>query len=185
MNNYTKTVGVGILFLLGIAVFLGGALWLRGKSLGSRDLAILFKDIGNLKEGAPVRISGAPMGRVETIVYQAPGPGGGGRQVRKTTSCPRRRHRRHHRRRHARRRGDHLDPGTGPPLAPGETIKGTIATGVFDKAGVLVDQATKTLTMVNAMLDPKLIADLRRTLATTEKLERYLSDTEERAHRRR
>ena len=64
MNSYQRNVAVGALVIVGAVGFVGGTLWLRGKSIGSADVAIIFADIGNLKEGAPVRISGAPVGRV-------------------------------------------------------------------------------------------------------------------------
>src|SRR4051794_14095422 len=70
MNSLQKTAAVGLFVLIGAAAFLFGALWLRGKSVGKSDVNIKYADIGNLKEGAPVRISGAPVGRVTDVIYQ-------------------------------------------------------------------------------------------------------------------
>ncbi len=176
MNNLTKTAALGLFVIVGAILFLGGALWLRGKSLGADDVHILYADIGNLKEGAPVRISGAPVGRVTDIVYQGQGKVTVGvkfsekivvRQgaTAEITSVG--------------MLGDEvimLDPGKGAPLALGDTIKGTIAAGVFDKAAVIADQAAQTLTKVNAMLDPKLVADLRNTLNSTQRFMAFLAD---------
>jgi uncharacterized protein YciW len=51
-----------------------------------------------------------------------------------------------------------------------------MAAGVFDKAAVIADQAAQTLTKVNAMLDPKLVADLRNTLNSTQRFMAFLAD---------
>jgi len=176
MNSYQKTAAVGLFVIIGAILFLGGALWLRGKSLGKAEVNILYADIGNLKEGAPVRISGAPVGRATEIVYQGEGKVAVGVKfsekviVRQgaTASIT-----------SVGMLGDEvimLEPGNGEPLALGDTIKGTIAVGVFDKAAIIADQAAQTLTKVNAMLDPKLIADLRNTLNSTQAFMAFLAD---------
>ena len=176
MNSYQKTAAVGLFVILGATLFLGGVLWLRGKSVGKAELNVLYTDIGNLKEGAPVRISGAPVGRVTEIVYQDQGRVAVGIKfaekivVTATATAPITA---------VGMLGDEvimLDPGKGTPLAPGDTIKGSIAPGVFDKAAIIADQAAQTLTKVNAMLDPKLIADLRNTLTSTQKFMAFLAD---------
>jgi phospholipid/cholesterol/gamma-HCH transport system substrate-binding protein len=176
MNSYQKTAAVGLLVIIGAVLFVGGALWLRGKSLSAADVNVLYTDIGNLKEGAPVRISGAPVGRVTDIVYQAQGRVSVGVKfsqpivVTSTAAAPIT---------SVGMLGDAvimLDPGKGTPLALGDTIKGSVAVGVFDKAAVIADQAAQTLTKVNAMLDPKLIADLRNTLTSSQKFMAFLAD---------
>jgi phospholipid/cholesterol/gamma-HCH transport system substrate-binding protein len=176
MNNLTKTAALGLFVIVGAILFVGGALWLRGKSLGADDVHILYADIGNLKEGAPVRISGAPVGRVTDIVYQGQGKVAVGVKfsekitVRQGATAPIT---------SVGMLGDEvimLDPGKGAPLALGDTITGSIAAGVFDKAAVIADQAAQTLTKVNAMLDPKLVADLRNTLNSTQQFMAFLAD---------
>jgi phospholipid/cholesterol/gamma-HCH transport system substrate-binding protein len=178
MNSYQKTAAVGLLVIIGAVLFVGGALWLRGKSLSAADINVVYTDIGNLKEGAPVRISGAPVGRVTDIVYQDQGRVSVGIKfsqpiiVTSTATAPIT---------SVGMLGDAvimLDPGKGTPLALGDTIKGTIAPGVFDKAAIIADQAAQTLTKVNAMLDPKLIADLRNTLTSSQKFMTFLADKE-------
>jgi phospholipid/cholesterol/gamma-HCH transport system substrate-binding protein len=165
--------------IIGLVLFVGGALWLRGKSISAADINVLYADIGNLKEGAPVRISGAPVGRVTDIVFQSEGRVAVGIKFSKkmivvtdSASAPITA---------VGMLGDEvimLDPGKGKPLAPGDTIKGSIAPGVFDKAAIIADQAAQTLTKVNAMLDPKLVADLRNTLASTQRFMAFLADQE-------
>lgn len=176
MNSYQKTAAVGLFVIIGAVLFVAGALWLRGKSIGAADLNIIYADIGNLKEGAPVRISGAPVGRVTDILFQGEGRVVVGVKFSKritvtdSGSAPITA---------VGMLGDEvimLNTGHGRPLAPGDTIRGSIAPGVFDKAAIIADQAAQTLTKVNAMLDPKLIADLRNTLTSTQKFMAFLAD---------
>jgi ABC-type transporter Mla subunit MlaD len=70
-----------------------------------------------------------------------------------------------------------LNPGEGPPLAEGTVIPGTVTKGIFDSAADLVDQASTTMTSVSAMMDTALVGDLRRTLASSERLLAYLADS--------
>lgn len=176
MNSYQRNVVVGLLMIIGVVGFVGGTLWLRGKSIGGADAAIIYADIGNLKEGAPVRISGAPVGRVVDIVYQGLGKVAVGIKfdqpivVGKTATASIA---------GVGMLGDMvimLDPGTGPARARTDTIRGAMATGVFEKAAGLADSAAITLNKLNAMLDAQLIVDLRKTLASSQKLMAQLAD---------
>jgi phospholipid/cholesterol/gamma-HCH transport system substrate-binding protein len=73
--HYKKEVTVGALVLAAIILFIVGALWLGGKSIGGPgDLTTIeFAAVGNLKEGVPVLISGVNKGKVEQIRLVAPG----------------------------------------------------------------------------------------------------------------
>ena len=73
MNSYYKNATIGLLVILGAVVFVVGSLWLRGKTIRRPDVQVVFDDIGNLKEGAPVRVSGAPVGRVSEIQFMGVG----------------------------------------------------------------------------------------------------------------
>ncbi len=176
MNSYQRSIAVGAMVLVTSLAVVGGMLWLRGKSIGKSDVAILYEDIGNLKEGAPVRISGAPVGRVVDIVYQGIGKVAIGLKLSEpivitsnaTASIT-----------GVGMLGDMvitLNPGTGTPRARTDTIHGTMASGVFDKAAGLADSAAITLSKLNAMLDKELIVDLRKTLASSQKLMAHLAD---------
>jgi phospholipid/cholesterol/gamma-HCH transport system substrate-binding protein len=176
MNSYSRNVIVGAFVLVALLAFGGGTLWLRGKSLGKADVAILYADIGNLKEGAPVRISGAPAGRVVDIIYQGVGKVAVGlkfdRPIPITSNAT------------AAITGVGmlgdmvitLDPGNGAPRLRTDTIRGTMAAGVFDKAAGLADTAALTLRKVNAMLDTQLVVELRHTLVSTQHLMAQLAD---------
>jgi phospholipid/cholesterol/gamma-HCH transport system substrate-binding protein len=73
--HYKREVTVGALVLAAIVLFVVGALWLGGKSIGGTgDLTtIQFNQVGNLKEGSPVLISGVNKGKVEQIRLIEPG----------------------------------------------------------------------------------------------------------------
>lgn len=176
MNSYQRNVVVGLIMIISVLGFVGGTLWLRGKSIGGADAAIIYADIGNLKEGAPVRISGAPVGRVVDIVYQGVGKVAVGVKFDQpivlgqtaTASIT-----------GVGMLGDMvivLDPGTGPPRVRTDTIRGAMASGVFEKAAGLADSAAITMHKLNGMLDTALIVDLRKTMASTQRLMAHLAD---------
>ena len=73
--HYKREVTVGALVLAAIILFVVGALWLGGKTIGGPgDLTTIeFAAVGNLKEGVPVLISGVNKGKVEQIRLVAPG----------------------------------------------------------------------------------------------------------------
>lgn len=176
MNSYQKEAAVGLLVLIGAAAFVGGGMFLRNKSIQSPDVMVLFSNIGNLKDGAPVRISGAPVGRVDGITFEGVGKVRIGiifsekivpAQTAKASIGS------------VGMLGDQIvnfDPGSGAPLARGATIIGTVESGLFDKGTVIADQVSQTLTSLNRMLDTGLVIDLRHTLNTTDKLLRYFAD---------
>jgi phospholipid/cholesterol/gamma-HCH transport system substrate-binding protein len=73
--HYKREVTVGALVLAAIVLFVVGALWLGGKSIGGGDdlTTIQFAQVGNLKEGSPVLISGVNKGKVAEIRLIEPG----------------------------------------------------------------------------------------------------------------
>lgn len=177
MHSYHKEATVGLLVLVGLTVFIGGTLWLRGQTLGAADLNVMYADIGNLKEGAPVRISGAPVGRVEEIIFEGVGKVRVGLtlddKVQATTG--------------AKASigsvgmlGDaviDLDPGQGAPLKPGDVIQGAAPVpGLFDKGAQLADQASLAMASLNRMLDTSLVVELKATLVSSQRLLRYFAD---------
>ncbi len=176
MNPHYKNATVGAIVILGLVVFTGGSLWLRGKTIRSPDVQVVFEDIGNLKEGAPVRVSGAPVGRVSEIEFMAVGQVRVGLTLNVAV----------HPTRAAKASitgvgmlGDAVitfDPGQGPPLQPGDTVRGSMAAGLFDKGAELAEKASTTLTSLQAMLDKELIVDLRQSLKTSQELMMYLKD---------
>lgn len=73
--NYKQQATVGALVIIATLLFIAGALWLGGKSLGrGGDLTrIEFDQVGLLKEGHPVLISGVNRGKVAQIRLLEPG----------------------------------------------------------------------------------------------------------------
>jgi phospholipid/cholesterol/gamma-HCH transport system substrate-binding protein len=66
---------VGLLILLGLALFGGLVIWLRGLAPGTRSFkaTVEFANIAGMQEGAPVRYRGVTVGRITAI---KPGPNG-------------------------------------------------------------------------------------------------------------
>lgn len=178
MNSYYKEAAVGLIVIVGAVLFVLGTMWLRGRAWGNPPtITAAFTDIMTLKEGSPVRVSGAVIGSVEEIRLEAPGrvlvmmtyddklvtPAANARAALIGIGML----------------GDmaiDLDPGSGAPLAEGAVIDGTVTAGLFDQAGELMGQASTTMSSLNAMLDTALVVDLRRTLASSERLLAYLAD---------
>ena len=60
MNSYHKEATVGLFVLAGATAFVLGAMWLRGQSWGNPPtLRVAYENIGTLKTGSPLMISGA------------------------------------------------------------------------------------------------------------------------------
>lgn len=181
MHSYHKEATVGFLVILGVVGFILGAMWLKGSAIGNPPrIGIAFADVQTLKEGSPVRVSGAVIGRVEEIQLDRPG-----RVLVEITY-------------------DHekivptstavaklvgvgvlgdmaidLDPGSGTPLQPGAVIEGTTPGGLVQLGTQLAEQASATLSSINRMLDTGMVSDLRSTLSSTQRLLDYLADSRE------
>ena len=69
--HYKQEVTVGALVLLGVTLFVGGSMWLGGKSFSrAPKVSVQFEDAGTLKRGSPVKVSGVTLGTVSDITYQ-------------------------------------------------------------------------------------------------------------------
>jgi len=181
MHSYHKEATVGLLVLLGVTGFVAGTVWLKGKAFGNPPMVrVAYHDVRTLKEGSPVRVSGALIGQVESITLERPGrvivsftydddlvtpTVGASAQLVGVGML-----------------GDMVvdfDPGQGAPLGPDQVIEGTVANGLLDTGAGLAEQASTTLASLNRMLDTGLVVDLRRTLRASEQLMRYLSDRQD------
>ncbi|HXE57654.1 MAG TPA: MlaD family protein [Gemmatimonadales bacterium] len=68
--GYKQEITVGALVILAIVGFLVGTTWLGGRPVGGADddnWRVQFADVGNLKLSSVVRVSGVPVGKVESI----------------------------------------------------------------------------------------------------------------------
>lgn len=171
--HYKQEVTVGALVLSAIALFILGTMWLSGQALGSggNTVQVHFADVGNLKRGNPVRISGVQMGTVGEIRFERVG------QVLVVLSLdksivPRT---------DATARmesiglvGDvvvQFDPGqAAEPLAPGAVIVGTVGEGLMAMGASLGDQAGKVMAGLESIQYAQLSEDLRLTLASVRRL---------------
>ena len=72
--RYGREAIVGTLVIIAIAIFVGGTMWLSGKSLGRRHVVkVEFRNAAGLKRASPVTVSGVQVGRVEKIDLEQPG----------------------------------------------------------------------------------------------------------------
>jgi phospholipid/cholesterol/gamma-HCH transport system substrate-binding protein len=185
--RYGREATVGTLVILAILIFIGGTMWLSGRSVGNaRILTIQFTDVSGLKRASPVRVSGVIVGKVEKITIVKVGRVlvrtsldreivpklDASAQIQAITLV-----------------GDYavdLNPGeSSQPLPPDRVIVGTEKAGLSDKAVGLADKADTLLVGANAIINQR-TADqlhatmeaLQGTLAATQKVMRVYGDPE-------
>lgn len=177
--HYKQEITVGALVLLGIVLFVGGTLWLSGRSFSPTDRAIVvqFEDIGTLKRGSPVKISGVELGTVEQIEFVEVGRVlvslGLDERVQPRIDAS------------ARLAsiglvGDmvvEFNPGTADaPLPPGTVIRGEGATGLTQLGSQLAERASATLEGLNHLVSERMAEDLRQTLVSIQRLANTFAD---------
>lgn len=179
MNSYYKEAAVGLLVLLGVGGFVVGTMWLRGRSIGNTPLVLVaYEDVGTLKEGAPVKVSGAAIGTVERIELVRPGKVVVGfsydrKRITPTTAGT------------AKlvsvgMLGDmaiDYNPGTGQAMSRSDTLVGVTEAGLMGAVGGLAEQASQALSSMNRMMDTALVVELKETMATSRRLMAYLGDS--------
>ncbi|NNG17358.1 MAG: MCE family protein [Gemmatimonadales bacterium] len=177
--HYKQQTIVGALVLVAIGIFLVGTVWLSGRSLAAgRVIHANFTNIGNLKRGSPVRVSGVEIGKVENIEFRAVEDV----VVRLSYSD------RVEPMSDAKARvvsiglvGDvalDLDPGTSSvPLARGTEIEGTVDGGLGALGADLGSQASTVLKDLHDLLSSGLADDLRRSLNATERVMNTFGNT--------
>ncbi len=171
--HYKQEVTVGALVLSAIALFILGTMWLSGQALGSggNTVQVHFADVGNLKRGNPVRISGVQMGTVGEIRFERVGQVLVVLSLDKSIVA----------RTDATARmasiglvGDvvvQFDPGqAAEPLAPGAVIVGTVDEGLMAIGASLSDQAGNVMAGLESIQYRQLSEDLRLTLGSVRRL---------------
>ena len=176
--HYRREATVGAIVLLAAAGFLIGTMWLGGRDFSGNDLVnAKFTDVGNLKKGSAVTVSGVPVGRVEEVYLRGVG------DVVVAMRVPER----------VRLQADasamiqsvglvgdmaiRLTPGTSPdPLPPGTEIHGRMETGLAEIGGELSSRAGRVLEGAELFVSRDNAELLTRTLASTERLARTLAD---------
>jgi len=73
--SYRQEVGVGAIVIAGLTLFTVGMLWLSGKPIVNKGIAVrvVFTNVAGLKEGDPVMVSGVRVGRVAKVQLQGTG----------------------------------------------------------------------------------------------------------------
>ncbi len=177
--HYKQEVTVGALVLVGVALFIGGTMWLGGSGLGrSPNVSVSFSDAGTLKRGSPVKVSGVTLGNVSDITYQ-----GYGKvlvrlnldeqiQPRKDASAT------------LATIGLVADavvrfnPGTSTePLPEGAVIAGTVERGLMDMGGELGGSAKEVMEGLRAIEFKQLSDNLNKTLLAFQRISAVYSNT--------
>ena len=177
--HYRQEITVGTLVLAGVGLFLGGTMWLRGRSFSTApEVQVVFPEVGTLKRGSPVKVSGVTLGSVERIEFQEVG------KVLVTLSLS------------AEVRpkidasarltsvglvGDmaiNFLPGTSTePLPPDRPIQGTVDQGLTALGNDLGAQAKEVMTGVQEVANKRLAEDLHQTLVAMRRTLEVYSDT--------
>ncbi len=171
--HYRQEITVGTLMLTGVAAFVLGTMWLSGKESrsGKRIVNVQFADVGNMKAGNPVKVSGVQLGKVDEIAFRDVG------DVLVTLNLDPR---------IAPKKdataqlsavglvGDVVivfDPGkAAEPLGPNDVIKGTTERGIMDIGGELSGEAKATMVSLREVANKDLADDLRKTLQSFQRL---------------
>ncbi len=178
--HYKQATAVGGMVLVTVVLFLAGTLWLQGRSFGGGTLyTATFSNIGSLKRGSAVRVSGVDVGNVERIDFRAVGDVA----VRLNLSNP-----------DVLPREDAtasitsigligdvvLDyfPGTSAtPLADGGEIPGSLTGGLADLGSGMVKRAEALMDSMAIMFTTQLSQDLHETFLASQEMFQVLADT--------
>jgi phospholipid/cholesterol/gamma-HCH transport system substrate-binding protein len=177
--NYKQQVTVGALVIGAVAVFIAGTLWLSGKKIGGQgDLTTIeFPQVGNLKEGSPVFISGVNKGKVAQIRLLEPG------KVHVMVSLAK----------DVTARSDasakiisisalgeaavDFNPGTSAtPLARTGVIQGTTAPAISDRLASLGDRADSVLLGAQELVGRRTADDLHTTMLAMQRMLNTISE---------
>jgi phospholipid/cholesterol/gamma-HCH transport system substrate-binding protein len=178
--HYKQATAVGGMVLVAVATFVTGTIWLQGRSFGGGALyTAKFVNIGSLKRGSAVRVSGVDVGNVERIDFR----GVGDVAVRLNLSNP-----------DVVPREDatasitsigligdvvlDYDPGTSTtPLADGGEIPGSLTGGLTDLGSGLMGRAEALMDSMAVLFTTQLSNDLHQTFEASQAMFRVLADT--------
>lgn len=175
--HYKQEITVGTVVLVGIGVFVAGTMWLKGETLGPERLyQVEFDNVGGLKAGADVTISGVSKGKVKDIELQE-----GNRVLVSISLSP-----------SVTPKTDAtaaiesgffsadskllFNPGVaGQPLGEQTIIQGSLNKGLSGQASALGDRADSVMLGVQAIANQRTADDLHATLVSMQKLMNTLS----------
>ena len=179
--HYKQEVTVGVMVLAGIAIFVGGTMWLKGNSFsrGDNGIRIQFADVGTLKKGSVVKVSGVSLGKVEDVEFESVG-----KVLVSVSLSPR-----------IVPKIDaaaklatvglvadaviNFNPGSSAQaLPPGQVIQGVVDQGIMELGAGLAGNAKDALTGISAIANKKLADNLNATLAAMQKMMAVYSATQ-------
>ena len=177
--HYQKEVAVGTLVLVGIGLFVGGTMWLKGASFRptARTAEVAFTEIGTLQKDNEVAVSGYAVGKVAAVNFVGPG------RILVTITLP------PELELHADASASlltslfasgtrlALNPGTpgAGPLPPDQPIRGTTASDLFARGALLADRADSVLIGVQALANQRTADELVATLKAMQRTLNTLS----------
>ncbi len=170
-SRFGKEVVVGFIIIAAALVFGVGLTWLRGKSINNRNgVVVQFTDAGELKNASLVRVSGVPVGKVESITLIKPG------QVHVAISLKQDIVPKVDAKAFIQSVGLAGDvtltfiPGESPtPLPKGQVVMGFAPPGLMQIAGGLSDRADSVLVNAQALTGQQMQDRLARTLEEATK----------------
>lgn len=171
--HHKQEVTVGLLVLGGIGLFMAGTMWLKGRSFSSsgNKVRVAFADVGTLKRGSAVRVSGVNLGSVERIDFE-----GVGKVVVTLSLKPivEPKIDASAKLGSAGLMGDALvvfHPGNASqPLPAGTTIQGVVDQGLMELGTELGDKAKLAMTGFNEIANKKLADNLNATLSAMQRM---------------
>ena len=179
--HHKQEVTVGLLVLGGIGLFMAGTTWLKGRSFSSsgNQVRVAFADVGTLKRGSAVRVSGVNLGSVDRIDFEGVGKVVVTLSVKpivqpkidasaKLGS--------------AGLMGDALilfHPGnSSEPLPPGATIQGVVDQGLMELGTELGDKAKAAMTGFSEIANQRLADNLNATLSAMQRMMGVYTNTQ-------
>lgn len=177
--SYKQEASVGVMVIAGLVAFTGAMFWLTGRSFSSHGLEVpvVFTDVGGLRVGDPIRVSGVTKGRVEHVRLEHMGrvlvtmeldPTVAPRTDATASVVS----------------ADFLgamfvayNPGTAAPLPAGQPIPGVTAEQFTDLAARAATSANRLIANVDSGLNPaELATDIHNTLIITQRGMKALTD---------
>lgn len=178
--HYKQATAVGGMVLVAVVTFVAGTIWLQGRSFGGGTLyTATFADIGSLKRGSAVRVSGVEVGNVERIDFRGVGDVAVRLNLSNSDVLPRE---------DATAAitsigliGDVVldySPGSSAnPLAEGGEIPGSLTGGLTDLGSGLVGRAESLMDSLAILFTTQLSTDMHETFQASQAMFRILADT--------
>ena len=178
--HYKQATAVGGMVLVAVVAFVAGTIWLQGRSFGGGDLyTAAFANVGSLKRGSAVRVSGVDVGNVERIDFRGVGDVAVRLNLTNPDILPRE---------DASASvtsigliGDVVldyNPGTSAtPMAEGDEIPGSLTGGLTDLGSGLMGRMEALMDSMAVLFTTQLSDDLHRTLEASQAMFQVLADT--------